>query len=79
MDNLKEGKGLGLTSFMDNLFKGYPVPKGTALSLFLKAYSGHETLKHKKHVQELLDRVSEDEPEEESENKSVEKGIISYR
>jgi len=79
MDNLKEGKGLGLTSFMDNLFskKGYPMPKGSALALFIKAYGSHDAMKHKKEVQELLERVSEGE--EESDENSVEKGIISYR
>ena len=79
MDNLKEGKGLGLTSFMDSLFseKGYPMPKGSALALFIKAYGSHDAMKHKKEVQELLERVSESE--EESDENSVEKGIISYR
>ena len=77
MDNLKEGKGLGMTSYLDNLFKGYPMPKGTALALFIKEYSSSDTMKHKKQVQELLDQLSDSE--EESEDNSVEKGIISYR
>ena len=77
MDNLKEGKGLGMTSFMDNLFKGYPMPKGSALSMFIKAYGSHEAMKHKKEVKELLERVSE--TEDEAEENSVEKGIIPYR
>ena len=77
LDNLKEGKGLGMTSFMDNLFKGYPMPQGSALSMFIKAYGSHEAMKHKKEVKELLERVSE--TEDEAEENSVEKGIISYR
>ena len=79
LENLKEGKGFGITSYLDNLFskKGYPMPKGSALALFIKAYGSHDAMKHKKEVQELLERVSESE--EESDENSVEKGIISYR
>ena len=68
-----------MTSYLDNLFskKGYPMPKGSALSMFIKAYGSHDAMKHKKEVQELLERVSEGE--EESDENSIEKGIISYR